>query len=62
MKLSTNYVCKQKTYVELRLLYSNTWKYFTTCKQMINSKYDYSNLIKVVEIFDLVQKNEPRLV
>ena len=31
-------VCKQMSLIELLLLHSNTWKYLTVFRQMINSK------------------------
>ena len=35
--------------VELSLLYSNTWNNLTVCKQMINSKQNYSFLDRNIE-------------
>ena len=37
------------TDIELLLLQSNTWNCLTVCKQMINSKLNYSYLIEILE-------------
>ena len=36
-------VCKQIIYVKLSLLHTNTWRHLTMCKQMIDSKENYSD-------------------
>ena len=42
-------MCKWMTDVWLLLLYSNTWNYFTVCKQIFNSELNYFCWIEVLE-------------
>ena len=46
-------LCEQMTDFKLLLLPSNTWNQLTVCKQMINSKQNYSCWIEILEIIKL---------
>ena len=50
------------TDVKLLLLQYNNRNYLTVCKQMIDSKQNYSCLIKIIETIKQCEKNELRLV
>ena len=41
--------CKQMTDVKYLLLHTYTWNNLTVCKQMINSKLNYSYQIAILE-------------